>query len=107
MTVRNMAYSLGVGAVALGVGSSCREASLEWQDEAISKAEALLVAEGEWPGYGRDPGGARHSPLAQIDRNNAARLQPAWTHRTGDVAQGLFQPNKSTFQATPIYLWNT
>ncbi|WP_394848534.1 pyrroloquinoline quinone-dependent dehydrogenase [Pendulispora brunnea] len=107
MTFRNMACTLCMGAVALGVGSSCREASLESPEDAISKHEASLVAEGEWPGYGRDPGGARHSPLAQIDRSNAARLQPAWTYRTGDLAQGIFQPNKSTFQATPIYLWNT
>jgi hypothetical protein len=40
---------------------------------------------GEWPCYGRDRGGMRHSPLTQIDRTNVARLKPVWTYRTGDL----------------------
>src|SRR5438876_5439489 len=39
----------------------------------------------EWPYYGHDAGGARFSPLTQIDRTNVARLKPAWTFQTGDV----------------------
>src|SRR5204863_4235127 len=37
----------------------------------------------DWPAYGRDPGGARFSPLTQITRDNVARLQVAWTYHTG------------------------
>jgi quinoprotein glucose dehydrogenase len=39
----------------------------------------------EWPCYGGDPGGMRHSPLTQIDRTNVKRLKPVWTYRTGDL----------------------
>lgn len=42
----------------------------------------------EWRFYGQDPGGARHSPLDQINRENVARLERAWVYRTGDIAEG-------------------
>ena len=32
----------------------------------------------EWPYYGGDPGGTRHSPLTDINAGNVQRLQPAW-----------------------------
>ena len=32
----------------------------------------------EWPYFGGDQGGQRHSPLADIDATNVSRLQPAW-----------------------------
>ena len=37
----------------------------------------------DWPAYGRDAGGSRFSPLAQINRGNVAQLKTAWTYRTG------------------------
>jgi glucose dehydrogenase len=46
-----------------------------------------------WLTYGRDYGNQRFSPLAQINQGNVARLQPAWSFKTGVP---------STFQATPI-----
>jgi len=52
-----------------------------------------VVGHGDWPSYGRDYSNQRYSPLAQIDRGNVHRLQPAWTFRSGIDA---------TFQATPI-----
>jgi quinoprotein glucose dehydrogenase len=54
----------------------------------------------EWPAYGRDPGGARFSPLADIDRSNVSRLEVAWTIRTGhlDIDTG----NDPRFETTPI-----
>lgn len=47
----------------------------------------------DWPSYGRDYSNNRFSPLSQINRDNVASLEPAWTYRTGV---------KATFQATPI-----
>lgn len=47
----------------------------------------------DWPHYGLNYQGQRHSPLTQINRNNVSKLVPAWQHNTGV---------KSTFQATPI-----
>lgn len=34
----------------------------------------------DWPTYGHDKGGQRHSPLTDITPANAARLVPAWTY---------------------------
>lgn len=34
----------------------------------------------DWPSYGHDRGGHRHSPLAQITPANVAGLAPAWTY---------------------------
>ena len=36
---------------------------------------------GDWPTYGHDPGGMRHSPLTQITPANVAGLKPVWTYR--------------------------
>jgi quinoprotein glucose dehydrogenase len=55
-----------------------------------------------WSFYGGDPGGMRYSSLAQIDRGNVARLQVAWTYRTGELGQGFATRDKLAFEATPI-----
>ncbi len=47
----------------------------------------------DWPHYGLNYQGQRHSSLTQINRNNVSKLVPAWQLNTGV---------KSTFQATPI-----
>jgi quinoprotein glucose dehydrogenase len=56
----------------------------------------------EWPAYGRDAGGARFSPLTQINRDNVKNLKPAWTYRTGDLANGKNARSSSAFQCTPL-----
>jgi quinoprotein glucose dehydrogenase len=38
------------------------------------------AADGDWPTYGHDAGGARFSPLSQINTGNVAQLKPAWTY---------------------------
>ncbi len=53
---------------------------------------------GEWPTWGRTPGGDRFSPLTQITPANVADLKPAWTYHAGTI--GRWQ--KSSFQATPL-----
>ena len=67
----------------------------------------LLAAAGlafgqEWPVYGGDAGGARYSPLKEINRSNVATLKTAWTYRTGDVSDGTEYPVRSAFEATPL-----
>src|SRR5690349_1344329 len=42
-------------------------------------------ADFEWRSYGHDAGGARFSPLTQIDRGNVSRLVRAWTYHTGEL----------------------
>ncbi|HMF74775.1 MAG TPA: PQQ-binding-like beta-propeller repeat protein, partial [Bryobacteraceae bacterium] len=68
---------------------------------------AVFAADkGEWPNYGRDPGGQRYSPLNSINRSNVAALKIAWTFRTGDA----YQPKDSTptrFEVTPLFAEGT
>jgi quinoprotein glucose dehydrogenase len=69
---------------------------------------ALLGAaqDGDWPAYGRDPGGERFSPLDSIRRDNVASLQAAWTFRTGDSY--IPKDGRPTaFEATPLYVDRT
>ncbi len=61
----------------------------------------------EWPNYGNDPGGMRYSPLDQINRDNVAQLQVAWTYHTGDVSDGTRAKRKSSFENTPIVVDGT
>jgi quinoprotein glucose dehydrogenase len=63
---------------------------------------AQLKGETGWPNYGNDAGGTRYSPLAQIDRSNVAKLQVAWTYRTGALDVETKQNRKAAFEATPI-----
>ncbi len=66
-----------------------------------------------WSSYGGDPGGARHSALTQITRENVTHLGVAWTYRTGDATHddhgegpkegcGRCHTGASKFEATPI-----
>jgi len=58
----------------------------------------------EWRCYGGDAGGARFSPLAQINRTNVGRLQRAWTYYTEEARLGLAaSPDRVTaFECTPL-----
>jgi len=52
--------------------------------------------DGEWTSYGRDPGGSKYSPLAQINRDNVTRLRVAWTYDSHDAFKG------SEMQSNPV-----
>ncbi len=52
----------------------------------------------DWPGVGNDPGCMRYSPLNQINRDNVARLKPAWVYHTGELKGGAGK----TIECTPI-----
>src|SRR5678815_1464645 len=72
----------------------------------------LLFAAGfafgqDWPAYGGDAGGSRHSPLKEINRSNVAKLKTAWTYHTGDVSDGADYPVRSAFEATPLMIDDT
>ncbi len=57
-----------------------------------------IPQKGDWPAYGRDPGGARYSPLDQINTKNVTRLQRAWTYHTKERGRN--------FETTPIFVGN-
>lgn len=45
----------------------------------VLATSAMAQTGGDWPTYGHDKGGMRHSPLTQITPSNVGQLQPAWT----------------------------
>ena len=56
----------------------------------------------DWPAYGRDPGGARFSPLAQITRANVTQLQVAWTYHTGMLDMTGMRHRPPQLEVTPL-----
>ncbi|MFN0086415.1 MAG: pyrroloquinoline quinone-dependent dehydrogenase [Blastocatellia bacterium] len=60
------------------------------------------IPAGDWPAYGRDAGGARHSPLIEIDRGNVGQLRIAWTYRTGAEEVKAASAKNAAFESTPI-----
>ncbi|HSQ69286.1 MAG TPA: PQQ-binding-like beta-propeller repeat protein, partial [Steroidobacteraceae bacterium] len=51
-----------------------------------------------------DPYGRHHSTATHVTPDNVKRLEPAWTHRNGDMAAAEGQPSSVSAQATPILL---
>lgn len=87
------------------------------QERAIEVDLTDRLAQAHWPAYGGDIGGARYSPLAQINKDNVTQLQVAWTSRTGDMRHDEDGPQQgpcsqchasdSKFETTPILGNNT
>jgi len=67
-------------------------------------AHSQVQTESDWPNYGNDPGGMRHSTLSQINRENVARLKVAWIYHTGDISTGHDGRRRSGFETTPILI---
>jgi quinoprotein glucose dehydrogenase len=68
---------------------------------------AGLCAAQEWPFYGGDAGGTRHSPVIQINPLNVNRLQRAWTYHTGEMMRSEnahYLHNVAPFEATPLVI---
>ncbi len=61
----------------------------------LAAAPVLADADepGDWPTYGHDKGGQRHSPLAQITPANVAGLVPAWTYHMRPANQDAPAPD--------------
>ncbi len=69
---------------------------------ACAAAGAPRAQSMEWPAYGHDAKGTRFSPAAKITRDNVARLAPAWTFRTGEMAPEFATHREKELEATPI-----
>ncbi|MBI1387967.1 MAG: PQQ-binding-like beta-propeller repeat protein [bacterium] len=57
--------------------------------------------EGEWTHYARDQHATRYSPLTRINKQNVSRLERAWVHRTGDIAD---EKSAHYFECTPLMI---
>ena len=60
----------------------------------------VVAADANWSVYLGDAGGTHYSTLTQITPANVARLQPAWTFRTG----GADANNRSQIQCNPLVI---
>jgi quinoprotein glucose dehydrogenase len=69
---------------------------------AAAGVRAQAPAASDWGYYGGDALGRHFSSLDQINRSNVARLQVAWTYRTGELGAGFARAGKLTFEATPV-----
>jgi len=70
---------------------------------AVAPLAAPMV---EWPFYGGDQGGAKYSPVADINPSNVARLAVAWEWKTGEKALAQFGTRPGNFQVTPLMIDN-
>lgn len=93
--------SLGAGALAAAGPALAQVPRTAVAAQAIPAAP---VDPRDWPAYGRDAGGMRHSPLTQISRDNVDTLTLAWTYQTGELDRyaGTELADKAAFEATPI-----
>jgi quinoprotein glucose dehydrogenase len=64
------------------------------------------VPDGEWQAYGRTNYGQRYSPLDQINAENAAQLEVAWTYETGQTRASK-DPGETTYEDTPLIIDDT
>ncbi|MBI3982432.1 MAG: pyrroloquinoline quinone-dependent dehydrogenase [Gemmatimonadetes bacterium] len=70
----------------------------------VTLGVAQSPADPDWPAYGRDSGGTRFSPLAEISRANVARLHVAWTYHTGELAERFATKNQTSLEVTPLVI---
>ncbi|MEM7411275.1 MAG: pyrroloquinoline quinone-dependent dehydrogenase [Myxococcota bacterium] len=56
----------------------------------------------DWPEYAGDKGGSRYSALTQVDRENVAHLELAWSHHSGDAFPGSAEQAPTALQVTPL-----
>jgi quinoprotein glucose dehydrogenase len=76
------------------------------QSDSVAGSRASAAPDAGWPSYGGDPGGMRYSPASQVNRENVARLAPAWTYRTGALDAKTEMVRKAAFESTPILVEN-
>ena len=64
-------------------------------------------APSDWPTYGGDPGGQRHSSLADITPANVNTLRPAWVYHTHALDSARLGHRSAAFESTPILFHGT
>ncbi len=96
------------GLLPLAFGLLAPSAGCDGDAPGTRAASAATSAAADWPVYGGDAGGTRHSPLAEITPANVSHLRVAWTFHTGDVSDGSnTQGWKTAFEATPLVVDGT
>ncbi len=68
----------------------------------LALGSCTMLSAADWPSWGRDAGGTKYSPIAQITKANVKNLGVAWTFDVGDVSDGATFTTRSAFEATPL-----
>src|SRR5262245_18239232 len=58
----------------------------------------------EWPYYGADQGGSRHSPLTDLTAQNVGRLAVAWQWKHWETPLSEFGTTPGQFENTPLMI---
>ena len=61
----------------------------------------------EWPYYGGDPGGTRHSTLTDVNAANVKQLQQAWQWKHWETPLKEYETVPGQFEATPLMIDGT
>jgi len=69
-----------------------------------SAAPLLLLCLAGAASAAGDPFGWHRGPATHITPRNVTRIEPAWTHRNGDMAASQGQPASVSAQSTPVLL---
>ena len=72
-----------------------------------ARVDPPRMADGEWPSYGGNVLGGRHSPLTQVDTTTVRRLALAWTFHTGELGPEFRTRQKRSLEVTPIVVDGT
>jgi quinate dehydrogenase (quinone) len=84
------------GAVAIPIAGAFVLAFVPKSDVYSSFPRAVVSAPNstepsDWQSYGRTTAGTRYAPFTQINRDNVAKLEPAWTIHSGAMGPGVDQ----------------
>ncbi len=72
-------------------------ASIDAGNEAVAAAAPRNVV-ADWPAFGATGGGTHFSRASQITPANVARLEVAWTHRSGDFREAYWGEGEPTLE---------
>jgi quinoprotein glucose dehydrogenase len=101
-----LVVSLAIAAFAISKPGNDLAGSLPVESVASVDPQDASIAPGDWPSYGRSPGGNNYSPLTQITPANVTQLTKAWTYNTGDI-RGSGDSGETTYEVTPIKIADT
>jgi glucose dehydrogenase len=94
-------------------GTAAAKAATPESSSAGAKADAKIASlqidlKTNWPHYGRDEGGQRYSPLAQINTKNVGKLKLAWQYGIDAKAANLTGAQRviAPTEAVPIVIGN-
>ncbi len=104
------AAALAVGLAMLGTTVLALHVDRVAAENGGERLAAAMPSDGDWRDYGGTIAGRRYSSLADITPRNVAKLELAWTQRTGDLpmpAESKEHKREYHSEATPIHVGDT